>query len=614
MADQFDDIQKKMLAYVDRITGKSTGGLMKTANYAPQDNFSNDMQQYRSSFLSYSDMDLPSDYRDVFRWCRYFFKTDSLVGPAVRAMATFPVTDYITNEAPIEEENENLDAAEESPTLKFYKGVLKSDVNLYTHMLEIGYDYFGYGNCIIFGEFGTKEVKYRDPGTKEVKIRHEITWRNLERLDVTRVKIRRDPKTRKKIYYYDVPIHLKKIIKDKKPKAIYDKIPKIFIKAVQKKGLVKLKSDNIFHFSMPTESGDEGLWATPPMLHAMKLIMYTNVLRQAQEAIAYEHIIPKRVYYFQETSEFSANYNFDELASDFAGQLNRQLRDPNYQIVSPVPIQQLQHGGQGRALLLVQEIEQLQKTILSAMGIPYEFLFGGMSYSGSTVSLRFLENQFISYRTLMEEYINNFLIRRLAEKRGEWEAEDDDEKLVTVELADLKMQDDLQQKQFLFSLVQNGIISKEYFLEKGMGLDSKTINEQIQSEQQQQVEDGLENQIFTNKITEKLNQQGLNVAPQVDPNDPNAAAQPAMDPNAPQGGAQAGSIPQAKLQEFAQQLAEMEPEMAQDTLAQLDQATRAQIEPVYQQLVSQSGGGDMQNGVDMRPMPTDKPPRRQGGI
>lgn len=613
MADQFDDIQKKMLAYVDRITGKSTGGLMKTANYAPQDNFSNDMQQYRSSFLSYSDMDLPSDYRDVFRWCRYFFKTDSLVGPAVRAMATFPVTDYITNEAPIEEQNENLDAAEESPTLKFYKGVLKSDVNLYTHMLEIGYDYFGYGNCIIFGEFGTKEVKYRDPKTKEVRTRHEITWRNLERLDVTRVKIRRDPKTRKKIYYYDVPAHLKKIIKDKKPKAIYDKIPKIFIKAVQKKGLVKLKSDNIFHFSMPTESGDEGLWATPPMLHAMKLIMYTNVLRQAQEAIAYEHIIPKRVYYFQETSEMSPNYNFDELAADFAGQLNRQLRDPNYQIVSPVPIQQLQHGGQGRALLLVQEIEQLQKTILSAMGIPYEFLFGGMSYSGSTVSLRFLENQFISYRTLMEEYINNFLIRRLAEKRGEWEAEDDDEKLVTVELADLKMQDDLQQKQFLFSLVQNGIISKEYFLEKGMGLDSKTINEQIQSEQQQQVEDGLENQIFTTKITEKLNEQGLNVAPQVDPNDPNAQ-QPVMDPNAEQPAAATGAIPQDKLQLFAQQLADMEPQTAMDALDQLDQATRAQIEPVYQQLVSDSGGGDMQNGVDMRPMPTDKPPRRQGGI
>lgn len=618
MAEHFDEIQKKMNEYVDKITGSAIGGgLVKHASYTPQDSFSQDMQSYRSSFLSYSDMDLPSDYRDIFRWCRYFFKTDSLVGPAVRAMATFPVTDYVTNEAPVEEENEALDAGEESKTLKFYKGVLKSDVSLYTHMLEIGYDYYAYGNCIIFGEFGTKEVKFRDPQTQEVRTRQEITWRNLERLDVTRVKIRRDPKTRKKVYYYDVPVHLKKIIKEKKPKAVYDKIPKIFIKAVQQKGLVKLKSENIFHFSMPTESGDEGLWATPPMMHAMKLIMYTNVLRQAQEAIAYEHIIPKRIYYFQETPEFSNNYDFESIAADFAGELNRQLRDPNYQVISPAPIQQLQHGGQGRALLLVQEIEQLQKTILSAMGIPYEFLFGGMSYSGSTVSLRFLENQFISYRTLLEEYINNFLIRRLAEKRGEWEAEEDDNKLVTVELADLKMQDDLQQKQFQVSLLQSGIISKEYFLEKVMGLDSKTMNEQLKSEREQAVEDGLQDQIFNEKITQKLQEKGLMVAPPMDPNmqgDPNAQA-PA-DPNA-QGQAPAGgpSIPQEQMQGFAEQLATMSPEDAQDTLAQMPEHIRGPVQQMYEQLVGQTGDNNhMQNGVDMRPMPTDKPPRRQGGI
>ncbi len=237
-----------------------------------------------------------------------------------------------------------------------------------------------------------------------------------------------------------------------------------------------------------------------------------------------------------------------------------------------------------------------------------------MSYSGSTVSLRFLENQFISYRTLLEEYINNFLIRRLAEKRGEWEAEEDDEKLVTVELADLKMQDDLQQKQFLFSLLQSQIISKEYFLEKGMGLDSKTMSDQLRSEREQSVEDAMQDQIFQTKITEKLSEKGLPVAPPVDPNDPNAQAAGApADPNA-QGAPPTdatGSIPQDQLQMLAQQLADMDPEAAQDALSGIPEGPRAQLQAAYEDL---KGDSHMQNGVDMRPMPTQKPPRREGGI
>lgn len=608
--EDFDDVRRmeeKLAKHLDKVTGRNDGMFKTAAASSSQRNTS--YKRYRSSFLSMSDMELPSNYRDIFRWCRYYFKVDSLIGIAVRSMATFPVTDYVVQDSMAAEESDDLETGEDSKTQEFYERMLKEQ-RLTKLMQEIGYDYFLYGNCIIFGETHVVDIKRRNEEGK-IETVPEVTWKSIERLDLTRVRIMLDPKTRKRSYFYDIPGYMKAILKHKKPKAQYEKIPKIFKKAFESNSLVRLNPENLFHFSMPTESGDEGLWATPPVLHALKLVMYTNVLRQAQEAIAYEHIIPKRVYYMQNGGDLNANIGaFSRIAQDFAGQLTKQLNDPNYQIVSPIPIQEIQHGGNGRNLLLVPEIEQLQKSILAAMGIPYEFIFGGMSYSGSTVSLRFLENQFITYRQLLEEFINDFLIKRLAEIRGDWEAVDDDDKLIKVELTDLKMQDDLQQKQMLFSMNQAGKISDEYMWEKGFGLEANLMREQIYNEKEEQVKESVKLAVFQQEMQVKLAEKGIDM-PQEQPQEGAPQGQEAPTPEqgaegqAQEGG---GQFSEQELMEAAQQLAQLEPEEAEMKLSQLPQEVQMVLRPYYEQLK----GDD--SSVDMRPMPEQLPPRRQGGI
>lgn len=613
MSERYEDmddlkrIEDKMAAYVDKLTGHSNG-MFKTA--APSSSMRNSsFKRYRSSFLSMSDMELPSNYRDIFRWCRYYFKVDSLIGIAVRSMATFPVTDYVVQDSRAAEEDESIETGDDSKTQEFYERMLK-DQRLTKLMQEIGYDYFLYGNCIIFGETHTVDVKRRDE-MGEIQTVPEVTWKSLERLDLTRVRIMVDPKTRKRDYFYDIPAHLKRILADKRPKAQYDKIPAIFKKAYETNSLVRLNRDNLFHFSMPTESGDEGLWATPPVLHALKLVMYTNVLRQAQEAIAYEHIIPKRVYYMQNSGDLNSNLSsFSRVAQDFASQLTKQLTDPNFQIVSPIPIQEIQHGGNGRNLLLVPEIEQLQKSILAAMGIPYEFIFGGMSYSGSTVSLRFLENQFITYRQLLEEFINDFMIKRLAEIRGDWETVDDDDKLIKVELTDLKMQDDLQQKQLLFQMNQAGKIPDEYMWEKGFGLEAGLIRDQLYNEREEQIKESVKLAVFQQEMQTKLAEKGIQVpaAPEGDAPAEPPSGQPQEEEAPPGPDGQAGALTEQELIQAAQELARLDPQDAEQRLAQLPQEIQQRLRPYYDQLA------DDAPAVDMRPAPEQLPPRRQGGI
>lgn len=613
-------LEKKMEDMLDNTLGRKNG-LVKVAH--PTSAMSNNSyKQYKSSFLTLGDMQIPEDYREIFKWCRYFYKFDSLVGGAIRSLATFPVTDYVLNDSKAAEEDESIDENETSEEYKFYSGMLK-DLDLYKHAIEVGIDYNLYGNCIILAEPGTKKVKRRDE-TGEIVEKKQVVWKSIRRLDPGRVRIDRDPKTQEKIFYYEVPADLKAIIQKKAPKEKYDRIPKIFKDAVEKNGIVRLNSKYVHHFAMPTESGDSGLWATPPILHAMKLILYTNILRQAQEAIAHEHIIPKRIYYFNETTSTDPSFNFGQVADDFAFELNKQLRDPNYQVISPIPINQIQHGGNGKNLMLVPEIEQLQNTILAALQVPREFIFGGVSYSGSTTSLRILENNFITYRVLLEDYVNNFLIKGLAEIRGEWEVEDDDDKLVSVSFAELKMQDDIQQKELMIRLNQQGKLPDDVLYEKVLGLDGMKIVEQLQTEQKRKMEEQFDLQMFQMDLQQKMAAKGGNpaaIAPQQQAAGGEGAEPQATDPTAgtpieePAEGAPAagGEIDPATVNQKAQQIAleltKMNDAQVDTVISQLPDQLKVKVQSFYQQFLDQK---DME--TDMRPMPEKQPPRREGGV
>lgn len=618
-----DQLRGKMNAMVDNLLGRPDGMVKVAHPTAAMSNKS--YQTYRNSFLTMGDLQIPDDYREIFRWCRYFFKFDPLIGPVVRKLATFPITDYVVNDSEWAEENDDIEDDENSPEFKFYENMLR-DLNLHKLLIEIGYDYYLYGNCIVLAEPGIKKVKRRNPETNEIIERKEVTWKSIRRLDPSCVRITRDPKTQEKIFYYEVPAHLVKVIKTKRPKDEYDRIPNIFKEAVKKKGVIRLNSRYVYDFSMPSESGDNGLWATPPILHAMKLIMYTNVLRQAQEAIAYEHIIPKRIYYFEPGTQHDASLNFIDVADDFAFELKKQINDPNYQVISPIPVQQVNHGGQGRNLLLVPEIEQNNKQILAAMNVPQEFIFGGVSYSGSTTSLRILENDFITYRGSLLDFVNNFIIKRLAEERGEWETTDDDNKLISVTFADLKMQDDIQQKELMVRLNQQGKLSDEILFEKVLGLDASKVKKQMQVEARENIENQMELQAYQMELQSKLQQElqakGITPpAPQAMPMEGQEGLEGQGEQQTQQpteesetGQAETGQQEQQgpteeALQNLAQELSQVDENEALSYIAGLDPSIQQKVHHYYQIIMDNK---DMQ--ADMRPYPDQLPPRREGGV
>lgn len=454
-------------------------------------NMTNMQPRYNSPYVTLSDMRIPTQMKELFGMCKYFYMFDPIIAGGVNALATFPVTEVIveeSNEARLQMANEedkkpeskktqlyNQEPTQESDQLKAYKRVIFNNLQIHKLLVGIGIDYWLYGNCFIFGEF------YTNPLTGERE------WKSMIRLDPNRVVIDVNDATQEVTYKLTVSDKVKRIVKRKSPKSEYDKIPEVIKEAVDKHEALVLNPNNIFHFARPTDSAGNSIWGIPVIANVMKLLLYRNVLRQAQEAIAREHIVPFRIFYFENTQNYNATGSgYQNVVENFKKELKKSVVDPNYKVISPIPVGVLNLGGQGKALMLTAEIEQVQAEILAGMNVPREFIFGGMSWSGSSISLKILENQFITYRLLIQDFLQNFLVKGMARERGEWSSDADDDKIPNVSMSEIKMQDDVQQKQLIISLNQTGKVPDETVW-RVMGFDPDSMRESLKEEAKRRI-------------------------------------------------------------------------------------------------------------------------------
>ena len=135
--------------------------------------------------------------------------------------------------------------------------------------------------------------------------------------------------------------------------------------------------------------------------------------------------------------------NLIDWRDQIAAEIGRWRMDNNYIPILPLPVGNQTIGGDGRALLLTQEITTWSDQILNGMGVPTEFIRGGMSYAGTNVSMRMMENMFLGY-ILRQKALAKFIMKQVAAYMGWPEA--------TIRFKPFKMADDLQRKAFLFQL------------------------------------------------------------------------------------------------------------------------------------------------------------------
>lgn len=437
--------------------------------------------KYPNPFFDLSANYIPKNIKTLFKYCRDFYKTNGFLNNVVTKLAEYPVTDIL------------YDNTIDQKTEKKYNEVLHDILHIKSFLIEIGLDYFTFGNVFISTNLNTKrflvcsackyEHQYEDiqfkvkkfefwgtcPNPKCMKkdtlfsIKDEVikSAKNFKliRWAPENIDIIYNPITARSTYLYKIPSKVRTAILAGNRYVLQD-TPVVFLEALKLKKDIELDSKNLYHFKMPALAEEDMGWGTPIVLPALRDIYYLQILRKGNEAIANEHIVPKKVIFpsSQGSIDPFQSMNLGNWRANVEGQIKKWKLDPNHIGIFPIPMGYQQLGGDAKLLNLTQEMRFIEETIINSLGIPLEFIKGGTSWTGSSISLRIVENHFLTYRELLLDFMNYFLLPKINAYLSYGE--------IKVKFKKFKMTDDAEAKQLSIELNAAGKISDSTLLEE----------------------------------------------------------------------------------------------------------------------------------------------------
>ncbi len=288
-------------------------------------------------------------------------------------------------------------------------------------------------------------------------------------------------------FYYKIPERSKRAIK-KGDRLFIATTPIPMIEAAMSGNYFKFAKGSIYHSKRETVSGVTTSWGLPSLTSAIPSFLTLMILRKANEKIASDYMVPLRTIFPSQTNSGSGDmYNFMG-GGDFVNKINNMLTmwktDPSAVQVTPFPLGVQNILGEGKLLTLNQEIEQLEGNIANSLGIPIEFIKGGLSYTAQGSSLRLLENQLARLSANLEDVLD-FVVKKTSVIM--------DKEPIKISMVPFKIVDDLAEKSAIIQLAMSGQnkISAGTLFEL-FNLDSVTESKRIMNEQKSDVKNNLE--------------------------------------------------------------------------------------------------------------------------
>jgi len=272
-------------------------------------------KSYPNPFFDLANNFIPSDIKTLFKFCKSFYYTNSFLRNVVTKLTEYPITEILYDQPIAEDWKDKLD------------DILHKQIKLKSFLIESGLDYFTYGNafitasmkpkrflkCGICGhedllentKFKLKKYKFfgdcnnKKCGAKDVPMAPldmpVTSFKNfrLHRWSPENIDIEYNSITGATAYYYTIPANVKKQITSGNKTVLKD-IPLVFLDSLRESKKIEISSENLFHFKYPTLAEEDMGWGKPLILPALKDIYYLQTLKRGNEAIANEHIVPKK--------------------------------------------------------------------------------------------------------------------------------------------------------------------------------------------------------------------------------------------------------------------------------------------------------------------------------
>lgn len=543
---------------------------------------------YPSPFFDIAQTYMPPTIKELFKWAKLYFYTHFAIRPTIVKLSAYPITDLIYT-------------GDEELCSK-WRYILDTVLNVKSHFINAGLDKHAMGNsvCSMFFPFQRRlkcqhcQSQERIEGEEDWWSFKDLEWKgvcvhckngtvfevmdqyvqdvdrlNLIRWSIENIDVKYNEITGRSRYYYNIPNRIKRAILSNDKQTIAE-TPLRFIQAVKEDKAIELHPDNVFHMKEITLAEEDQGYGKPIILSSMRDAFYLQILRKANEAIALQYIVPLSILFPESNASFDPyrHMNLADWRAHIEEELMRWKDDPNYIPILPGPMGHKEIFGNAKALMVTPEIRAVTEQIVTGMGVPQEFVFGGMQWSGSHVSLRMIENQLLRHREQMTRMLN-WIVDRISRFF----------KLDKVEIrfSDFKMADDIQLKQIMGNMVQSKTVSKQSYVQE-FGLTLATEQKQVMKETE------FENELMKKQMIGQAEAQGA--------------------------GLQITTRYQTKAQ--LEQKKVMEEVQKDDVVGQLQATVSVQKDMAIQQAASQGKLQQQPGGEQPRPAQEQGGPRPQG--
>lgn len=270
--------------------------------------------KYPNPFFDLSNNYIPKNIKTLFKYCKTFFYTSGFLRNVITKLTEYPITDLL------------FSTTVSKDTREKYLFAFNRKLKLKSFLIEIGLDYFTYGNCFIstylrpkrfltcpncklslpyddFQTLGLKNFRLVGscPSCKQGGLEFTIDDQYVKSIDNFKlirwspenIDIDYNPLTGTSIYYYAIPAKIKTALL-KGDKVLLKEIPAVFLESLRTHKSIRLDENNLFHFKRPTLAEDDMGWGKPLILPALKEIYYLQTLKRGNEAISHEHVVPKK--------------------------------------------------------------------------------------------------------------------------------------------------------------------------------------------------------------------------------------------------------------------------------------------------------------------------------
>jgi hypothetical protein len=459
-------------------------------------NYPNNSNIYPNPFFDVLSHYIPTDLKELFKWFEYLYFSNPIISVVINKLSEYPITELVIDHP-------------DGDVVELYRKEFEK-LDWKSLLIRAGIEYHVYGSAFVVGYEGVQKfgecANCRAMVSVETIEKFKLSpsgksaegicpfCKKLSTFTLTDVptgelyatlwnpkliKIKQNPLTGQTRYYSEVPDTIRNGVMTN-DSFILSTTPQPIVEAVKSGKLIEFppEANTIYHLRRPYLSGKSSPWGVSIILPVMKHLFLIQVYRKANEVIALEHILPLRVIFPQQSStnnEPALTLDLGKVREMIEQIIQDFRKDPGKVVTSPIPLGELHIGGQGKVLDVTPLIQALTQELIAGLGVPQEFVYGGLTWTGTSVSLRMLENQLQNYVGQL-----NRLLRWLADRIA---AIKDLPQLDDIKLKPFKTVDDIARKELVLQLGGNGIISRQTMLEE-LGFDFHQELDRMQEEQE----------------------------------------------------------------------------------------------------------------------------------